>query len=87
MSNSKPKDINYYMSLDFTMVVNKVREDDKTYYYGKFAELDGCHTTSDTVDELINELEEVKKDYLEIKLEFGNPIPKPNELPSGKINL
>ncbi|HBI04987.1 MAG TPA: toxin-antitoxin system HicB family antitoxin [Paenibacillaceae bacterium] len=75
------------MSLDYTMVINKINEEGKTYYYGKIAELDGCHTTSDTIDELIKELEEVKKDYIEIKLKFGDTIPEPNDIPSGKIVL
>ncbi|MFS0862018.1 type II toxin-antitoxin system HicB family antitoxin [Fredinandcohnia sp. 179-A 10B2 NHS] len=87
MSNVKSKDINYYMSLDYTVVINKVKEEDIPYYYGKIAELDGCHTTADTVEKLLTELEEVKKDYIEIKLEYGDPIPEPNEMPSGKIVL
>ncbi len=87
MSNVITKDLNYYMSLDYTMVINKINEEGKTYYYGKIAELDGCHTTSDTIDELIKELEEVKKDYIEIKLKFGDTIPEPNDIPSGKIVL
>lgn len=85
MSNNKLKDINYYMSLDYTVVINKVKDEDKPYYYGKIAELDGCHTTADTAEELLKELEEVKKDYIEIKLEYGDPIPEPNDMPSGKI--
>jgi predicted HicB family RNase H-like nuclease len=87
MSNTKVKDLNYYMSLDYSVVINKVAEEGNTYYYGKIAELDGCHTTADTVEELLKELEEVKKDHLEIKLEFGDIIPEPNEMPSGKIVL
>ncbi|AST93692.1 pilus assembly protein HicB [Sutcliffiella cohnii] len=87
MSNIKPKNIDYYMSLDYTVVINKVHEESLSYYYGKIAELDGCHTTADSVEELIKDLEEVKRDYIEIKLEFGDPIPEPNEMPSGKIVL
>lgn len=84
---SNVKDINYYTSLDYTVVINKVKEGDKPYYYGKIAELDGCQTTADTVEELLKELDEVKRDYIEIKLEYGDPIPEPNEMPSGKIVL
>lgn len=75
------------MSLDYTVVINKVKDGAKPYFHGKIAELDGCQTTADTVDDLLKELEEVKRDYIEIKLEYGDPIPEPNDMPSGKIVL
>ena len=87
VSDAKVKDINYYMSLDYTVVINRVHEENGSYYYGKIAELDGCQTTADTVEELLEELEQVKRDHIEIKLDFGDPIPEPNEMPSGKIVL
>lgn len=82
------KDIHYYMSLNYTIAINKVNDEENgTYYFGKIIELDGCHTDAETVEELLEELEEVKRNYLEIKLEHGDNIPEPNELPSGKIVL
>ncbi|TYS17103.1 toxin-antitoxin system HicB family antitoxin [Rossellomorea vietnamensis] len=87
MSNVTTKDLNYYLSLDYSIVINKVKEDDHEYYFGKIAELEGCHTDADTVDELMEELEEVKEEYLKIKLEHNDTIPEPNEMPSGKIVL
>ncbi|MFZ3591755.1 toxin-antitoxin system HicB family antitoxin [Bacillus sp. DJP31] len=38
-----------------------------------------------TIEELVKELEEVKRDPIEIKLEFSDPIPEPNAMPSGKM--
>lgn len=76
------KDINYYLSLNYTIVVIKVTDDGKPYYYGKIAELDGCHTTADTEEQLLKELEEVKRDHIKIKLEFNDTIPEPNEIPN-----
>lgn len=87
MSNAQEKNLNYYMSLPYTVIINKVNDEGQEYYYGKIAELDGCHTTADTIEELVQELEEVKKDHIEIKLEYGDPIPEPNDMPSGKIVL
>lgn len=87
MLNRKNKDIDYYMALNYSIIINKVKDESGTYYYGKIAELDGCQTTADTVDELLEQLEEVKKDHIEIKMEFNDPIPEPNEMPSGKIVL
>lgn len=74
---SETKDIKYYMSLEYTIVFNKVNDEGKAYYYGKIAELDGCHTTADTIEQLLEELEEVKRDHIELKLAFGDPIPEP----------
>ncbi|MEX2415935.1 MAG: toxin-antitoxin system HicB family antitoxin [Paenibacillaceae bacterium] len=85
MSNNK--DLEYYMSLDYTMVINHIHDGGSPYYYGKIAELDGCQTTADSIDELIKELEQVKEDHITIKLEHGDLIPEPNEMPSGKIMM
>lgn len=81
------KDLEYYLSLNYSVVVNKVEDEAGNYYYGKIAELDGCHTTAESVEELMEELEEVKRNYIEIKLEHGDPIPEPNEMPSGRVLL
>lgn len=68
-------------------MVNKVNEERGAYYFGKIAELEGCHTDAETVEELMEELEEVKEEYLKIKLEHGDLIPEPNDMPSGRIVL
>jgi len=81
------KNLEYYLGLEYTMVIRHVMEDTGNYYYGKYVELEGCQSTADTIEELIKNLEEVKQDHIEIKLEFGDPIPEPRELPSGNIML
>ncbi len=35
--------------------------------------------TADTVEELVKELQQVKRDHIEIKLQFGDPIPELND--------
>ncbi len=69
------KNLEYYLGLEYTMVIRHVMEDTGNYYYGKYVELEGCQSTADTIEELIKNLEEVKQDHIEIKLEFGDPIP------------
>jgi predicted HicB family RNase H-like nuclease len=81
------KNLNYYLGLDYTFIVNHIHDESGSYYYGKVAELDGCQSTADTAVELIKNLEDVKRDHLEIRLEFGDPIPEPKEMPSGNIML
>jgi len=81
------KNLEYYLGLDYTMIIKHVSDESGTYYHGKFVELEGCQSTADTIDELVQNLNEVKKDHIEIKLGYGDPIPEPRELPSGNIML
>ncbi|MDQ8737128.1 hypothetical protein [Paenibacillus sp. LHD-38] len=74
------KDIDYYMALPYTVEYRHVTDDQKYpegYYYGGIVELDGCKTDGETVEEFLAELELLKRDYIEFKLEFGDPIPEP----------
>ncbi|MCR8629827.1 toxin-antitoxin system HicB family antitoxin [Paenibacillus radicis (ex Xue et al. 2023)] len=87
MTQVMEKNLEYYLNLNYTLLVNHIVDESGSYYYGKIVELDGCHSTADTVEELIKDLEEVKKAHIEIKLEFGDLIPEPKEMPSGNIML
>lgn len=82
------KDIEYYMNLPYTIEITKRNDGDGIYYFARIEELSGCHTDAPTIAEAITELEEIQRDYLEIKLESGGEIIEPNEdLPSGQIPL
>lgn len=87
MSQTETKDLEYYMSLNYSVIFNKIQDENGDYFFGKVAELEGCHTDADTLEELMEELDQVKKEYIQIKLEHGDPIPEPNDMPSGKIVL
>ncbi|MCQ4087891.1 toxin-antitoxin system HicB family antitoxin [Saccharibacillus sp. JS10] len=81
------KNIDYYMNLPYTVLIQKVENEGKPYFFAKIEELPGCHTDAQTQIEALQELEMVKKDYLEIKIEVGAEIPEPSDLPSGKLLL
>lgn len=87
MTQVMEKNLEYYMKLNYTLIINHIVDESGTYYYGKISELDGCQSTADTIEELIKHLEEVKKAHIEIKLEYGDPIPEPKEIPSGNLML
>ncbi|WP_315969533.1 type II toxin-antitoxin system HicB family antitoxin [Rubeoparvulum massiliense] len=57
------------------------------YYYGTYLELDGCQSNGDTLEELLQNIEEAKLGYLEAKIDTGMIILEPKEDYSGKINL
>lgn len=76
------------MELPYTLVIRPIHDESGQYYYGTYLELDGCQSDGKTVEELLKNLEEVKRGWIEAKLEYGDPIPDPkNTNFSGRVNL
>ncbi|MGN8739914.1 type II toxin-antitoxin system HicB family antitoxin [Bilifractor sp. HCP3S3_D3] len=69
--------IDEYMQLPYTRLIQEENDETGHYFYGKILELDGCQSTGDTLDELNTSLTEAMRGYLETKMEFGLPIPMP----------
>ena len=85
----KKKDVNYYLDLPYNITVQKIHEDSGDYYYARVLELDGCQSHGTTVEAAYENIREAMEGWLEVKLEFGDPIPEPvadNDY-SGKFNL
>ena len=70
-------DVKDYMRLPYTRLIQEINDDGGHYYFGKILELDGCHSTGDTLEELNENLDEAMEGYLEVKLEHYLPIPLP----------
>ncbi|WP_244491464.1 type II toxin-antitoxin system HicB family antitoxin [Paenibacillus jamilae] len=85
--SSLDKGIDYYMSLPYPIEVQLINDESGSYYFAKVPDLPGCHTDGPTAAEAVAELEIVKRDYLEVKLEIGADIPEPGALPSGTTNV
>ncbi|WP_313798812.1 type II toxin-antitoxin system HicB family antitoxin [Cytobacillus sp.] len=82
------KDLNYYLSLPYTFQVKRIIDDGEESYWANVKELDGCHTSADSYEEALNELQLVLTMYIDTKLEHGDPIPEPvDEEYSGKFNV
>jgi antitoxin HicB len=79
------KNLEYYLELPYTFQIRKIVEDGKVFFWASVKELDGCHTSGETKEEAFSELERVLQDHIEIKLEYGDPIPEPQQEYSGKI--
>ena len=79
--------VNDYMKLPYTRLVQEMNDENGHYFYGRILELDGCQTTADTLGELYIELNEIMESYIDIKLENNLPIPVPEtaEKYSGKF--
>ena len=70
-------DVRDYMQLPYTRLIQEMNDEGGHYYFGKILELDGCHSTGDTLEELNENLDEALEGYLEVKLENHLPIPIP----------
>ena len=66
-----------YMKLPYTRLVQEMNDESGHYFYGRILELDGCQSTSDTLEELYESLNEAMEGYIEIKMENNLPIPVP----------
>ena len=78
-----------YMELPYTKMIKEINDDSGHYYYGWILELDGCQSTGETLEELMESLKEAMEGYIEVKLERELPIPLPqqDESYSGKFVL
>lgn len=73
-------EINDYMKLPYTKLVQEMNDESGNYFYGRILELDGCQSTGATLQELYESLNEAMEGYIEVKLENNLPIPLPNSV-------
>ncbi|WP_229775485.1 type II toxin-antitoxin system HicB family antitoxin [Anaerosalibacter bizertensis] len=75
------------MSLPYNYLIQPITDESGSYYYGKVLELDGCQSTGETFEEAYKNLQEAMEGWLEVRIEYGDPIPQPlgDENYSGKF--
>jgi antitoxin HicB len=83
---SMDKDVVDYLGLPYT--IELVPEPGGSWYVG-IRELPGCMTEAGTPEEGLAEIRQLQREWLEIALEAGHPIPEPRREQefSGKFNL
>ena len=83
------KDINYYLNLPYNVTMQKIHDESGDYYYARVLELDGCQSHGATVEEAYSNIREAMEGWIEVKLEFNDPIPEPisDNNYSGKFNI
>ena len=69
------KDLNYYMNLPWTFHFEW--SDVDKCYIASVAELPGCKTDGDIMDEAITMIKDALREYIETSLELGKEIPEP----------
>jgi antitoxin HicB len=70
------KDINYYMSLPYSILISPHEETDDDWF-AEIPDLSGCMTQAPSRDELFELIEEAKRLWIKAMLEMGQPIPEP----------
>ena len=78
-----------YLELPYNIIIQPVQDESGKYFYARVLELDGCQSTGESFDEAYRGIMEVMEGYIEVKLENGYEVPKPQKLDdySGKFNL
>ena len=69
--------IDYFMSLDYRMLVEKAVDEDG--YVVSFPDLEGCLTSGWTMQEAIANAEDAKRSWFEACLEEGLEVPLPDQ--------
>lgn len=67
-----------YRSLPYTRVVERVTDEEGTYYVARYAELPGLMADGETRAEAIVQLYQAFDDYIRAHIEWGDPIPLPD---------
>lgn len=84
-------DVEYYMSLNYPIVLSKIWDDDgQTFIYSAMIrELLGLKVYGDSYEEVLSEVEEAKEAWFEANLEMGREIPEPLTTTgvSGRVTL
>ena len=71
------KDVEYYAKLPYTIILEKWDDGKGPYWVARVAELPHCLIHSDTPEEAVREIEEVKREWIKSNLERGLSIPEP----------
>ncbi len=71
------KDLSYYLSLDYPIMINKEIDDGKTYFVAEIPDLTGCGAHGETIDAAMKSLDEARRLWIEVSYEKGLDIPEP----------
>ncbi len=87
-TNDIEKKVEYYSGLPYTVILEQWDDDQGPYWVARIAELPHCLIHGDTPEEAMQEIQEVKKDWIKSNLERGLHIPEPRTRKySGEIRL
>ena len=71
------KNIDYYMSLNYPVAIERIAEEDGGGFFASIPLLPGCMSDGETLEEAYENIENAKKEWLRSMLERGMIIPEP----------
>ena len=84
------KQLEYYLELDYPIIIKKLKELDGGGYFAEIPDLPGCYSDGETPQEAYDNIQDAKKCWLEVAIEKEYDIALPNidnEEYSGKFTL
>ena len=82
------KSIDYYLNLDYEIIIRKISEEDGGGYFAYYKDFKGVMGDGETADEAIEDVKSAFKSYLEVALENKEKINEPSHLMKTKrINI
>jgi predicted RNase H-like HicB family nuclease len=61
----------------YKITLKKWKDEDGEYFVAKVPELQGCISDGLTIKEALRSIKEAMIGHIEVKLDFGDPLPKP----------
>ncbi len=80
------KDLEYYLSLPYTITLKRGTGDGEEYWIARVVELPHCMTHGVTQEEALRDIEDAKQEWLKSNLDAGLPIPEPAKF-TGQFHL
>ena len=72
------KSIDYYMNLDYSVIVTKVDDAGDIFYSAKIKELPGFEIFGDSFDDIFSELDDAKRSWFEAAISLNRRIDEPD---------
>lgn len=76
-SNTREKDLEYYLSINYPYTVEESLEDGKRLFFLSITDMPGCWAEGETIEEAQHKLQEAKEAWVRAALRKGISIPEP----------
>ncbi|HMM22956.1 MAG TPA: toxin-antitoxin system HicB family antitoxin [Selenomonadales bacterium] len=73
------KSVEYYMGLDYKVVISPANDESGRYWIAELPDLDGCSSDGKTQEEAVRNLAGAKRAWISFRLSKGLSIPEPNK--------
>lgn len=77
MSDNTRTTAERYLRKPYTYVLERHDDTEKPYFSMRIAELEGCVTTGETIEEAARDIQDAMREWLEFNIRLGKVIPEP----------